>query len=231
MLQLTDKKKNFFLYLFLFLLLSTLTNKNLNTKKNHSIKINQLEVHGLSEEGNFKVYRDLEPLLYSNILFIKKNQFIKILKKNNLIDTFLIQKKYPNLIIVNIKKTDFLAITNIDNKKFIIGSNGKLIQFTDLIDPENKLPFVFGRVNLVNFIDFKKIIDESEFKFETIESFYYYPSSRWDIKTKDKVLIKLPENNLSNTLKIMHSIFLNETFKKNKILDLRIVNNIITSND
>ena len=77
----------------------------------------------------------------------------------------------------------------------------------------------------------KKIIDESKFQFEQIESFYYFPSNRWDIKTKDGFLIKLPEKNIAESLKFVTLIKIKEEFKDKKIIDLRISNQIVLSNE
>ena len=85
--------------------------------------------------------------------------------------------------------------------------------------------------NYIDFIKLKKIIDESKFSFEQIESFYYFPSNRWDIKTKDGFLIKLPEKNIAESLKFAAIIKINEKFKDKKIIDLRISNNIVLSNE
>ena len=85
--------------------------------------------------------------------------------------------------------------------------------------------------NYINFIKLKKIIDESEFQFEQIESFYYFSNNRWDIKTKDGFLIKLPEKNIEESLKFALLIKINEEFKDKKIIDLRISNNIVLSNE
>ena len=94
-----------------------------------------------------------------------------------------------------------------------------------------KIPFVFGNVSIEYFINLKKIIDESQFEYKDIDAFYFYPSNRVDIKTKDGVLIKLPHKNLSETLRMVNLIKKNDKFKNNKILDLRIVNHIITANE
>ena len=91
------------------------------------------------------------------------------------------------------------------------------------------MPFVFGKINYQELIDFKKLIDDSELNFENIESIYFFPSNRWDIKTSDGVLIKLPEKNLFEALSIASKIKSNDLLKNNKIIDLRISNNIITS--
>ena len=231
MLQLIDRKLKIFFYLILFLLLSTQITKDKDIEISFITNLNNLEVIGLSEKNNLKVYQSLKFLLTKNIFFINKNEFENILKKNNLVESFYIKKIYPNQIKIKIKQTKLLAITNKNGKKFFIGSNGKLIPGSQVEASYNELPFVYSKSNYINFIKLKKIIDESEFQFEQIESFYYFPSNRWDIKTKDGFLIKLPEKNIEESLKFAVLIKINEEFKDKKIIDLRISNNIILSNE
>ena len=231
MLQLIDRKIKIFFYLILFLLLSTQITKDKDIEISFINNLSNLEVIGLSEENNLKVYQSLKFLLTKNIFFINKKEFENILKKNNLIESFYIKKIYPNLIKIKIKQTKLLAITNKNGKKFFIGSNGKLIPGSQVEASYNELPFVYSKSNNINFIKLKKIIDESGFEFEQIESFYYFPSNRWDIKTKDGFLIKLPEKNIKESLKFAALIKINEEFKDIKIIDLRISNNIVLSNE
>ena len=226
-----DRKLRLFFYLILFFLLSTQIAKNKNIKSKISNKLNSIEVIGLSEKNNIKVYENLKYLLSKNIFFINKKELENILRKNNLIHYFYVKKIYPNLIQVKIKQTDLLAITNQKNKKFYIGSNGKLIPINQIRDFSNKLPFVYSKSNYIDFIKLKKIIDKSKFKFEEIESFYYFPSNRWDIKTKDGFLIKLPEENIAKSLKFAELIIISKKFKDKKVIDLRIPKNIILSNE
>ena len=231
MLQLTDKKIKLFFYLILFILLSTQIAKNHNISKSSTIKSNHIEVFGLSNENNLKVLKSLNSLSFQNIFFINQSNFYKILKENNLIESFYIKKFYPNVIKINIKQTDFLAITTKKNKKFYIGSNGKLIPVGDVKDFNKKLPFVFSKSNYADFVNLKKIIDKSKFVFEEIESFYYFPSNRWDLKTNSGLLIKLPEKNILESLQFAYLIEKNRKFKNNKIIDLRISNRIIVSDE
>ena len=226
-----DRKLRLFFYLILFLLLSTQISKNKNIKSNINNKLNSVEVIGLSEENNLKVYEGLKFLLTESIFFINKKELQNILRKNNLIDYFYVRKIYPNLIQVKIKQTDLLAITNQNNKKFYIGSNGKLIPINQITVFNNKLPFVYSKSNYIDFVKLKKIIDKSKFKFEEIESFYYFPSNRWDIKTKDGFLIKLPKQNIAKSLKFAELIIKSKKFEDKKVIDLRISKNIILSNE
>jgi len=229
---LKDRKKKLFFYLLLFIFLSTLENKKKNFSHNNSIlNINNIEVLGLPSEENIKIAKDLKYLLSKNIFFIKREKIREILKNHDLVQTFTIDKIYPSIIRIEIEKTNFIALTIKNNNKFFIASNGKLISFNKFINFNKKIPFVFGNVDQFDFISFKKLIDDSDFIFNEISEFYYFPSNRWDIKTNSGLLIKLPQNNLKQSLEIAYLVKSKEEFKNNKIIDLRNSNHIITSNE
>ena len=193
MLQQIDKKQKLFIYLFFLLLLTTFNNLSLSNSEYLKLKINQIKVSGLNSENNLKISEEFNKLMYQkNIFFISKDHFINILEKNNLIHSFKVTKIYPNSIDVKVKKTELLAVTDRNNKKFFIGSNGKLIDY----DSSNtNLPYVFGKAKTVDFINFVKIIEQSKFNFKEISEMYFYPSGRWDIKNKHGILFKLPKKN------------------------------------
>ena len=205
MLQLKDKKLKIFFYFFLFIFLSTQITKKQKIVNFFDIRINDIQVYGLSDEKNLEVLNSLKSLLFKNIFFVNKQSFVDILNQNNLIESFDIKKSYPNKILVEIKKTNFLAITNKNENKYYIGSNGKLISVKNN-NIEEKLPFVFSKSNYENFVILKNIIDQSDFSFDEIESFYYFPSNRWDFKTKNGLLIKLPEKKILESLQIVNKI-------------------------
>ena len=231
MLRPTDRNLKLFFYLVIFFLLSTQITKNKNVNKDFVIKLNNIIVTGLSDENNYQIYQNLKFLLKKNIFFIDKNNFQNVLEKNALVEHYNVKKIYPNLIKIEIKQADLLAITNYDNKRFYIGSNGKLISSDKIKGFNSNLPFVYSKSNYVDFIKLKKIIDASGFQFQQIESFYYFPSNRWDIKTKKGLLIKLPEKNILQSLELAYLINNNEEFNKNKIIDLRKSSHIITLNE
>jgi cell division protein FtsQ len=225
---LIDKKKKIILYFLILILLSTINNRYINYNFISFSKIQYIKVLGLSENDNLKVANEINKILPDSIFSLNKKELTDFLFKNNLIESFRIQKIYPNTVSINIKKTDFLAKTSKENKIFFIGSNAKLIDYS----PTTKhYPFVFGKLDYIKFVNFKKIIDKSGINFNTIQSIYYYPSNRWDIKDEDGILIKLPEKNLLNALKIVNKIKNDNQFIVNNFIDLRIPGRIIIENE
>ena len=195
------------------------------------MKINEIKISGLTDDEKTNLNQEFSEIFFKNIFLISQKNFTNILNKNNLIQSFSVKKKYPNSILINIKKADFLAITNIKNKKYLVGSNGKLIDYHSINNHEKKLPFIFGKVDYSDFIYFKKIVDKSEFNYENITSLYHFPNNRWDVKTKNGILIKLPEENFFNALNFANKVIYNNKFNANKVIDLRISNHMIILNE
>tara|TARA_B100001996_G_scaffold358586_1_gene323274 strand:+ start:18 stop:704 length:687 start_codon:yes stop_codon:yes gene_type:complete len=228
MLQRIDKKNKIYIYLFIFFLLSTFNNIQIINSSFLKFNIDQIKVSGLSEKNNLEITKEIKKKLIENIFLIKKEFLLKILEKNNLINSFQIKKIYPNTIEVKIKKTEFLGITNIDGNLFFIGSNGKLIHYNE---SDENLPYVFGKINVNDFIKFVKFVKKSKFDFNKIKEIYFFPSGRWDIKTLDDKLFKLPMENVEFKLNLIYELYKNEKFKDEKVIDLRFRKKIISTNE
>ena len=224
--QKIGKKQRLYLYIVIFLLLSTLNNHKLVKSDFFNFKISEINVFGLSEKNNLIISDNIKNIITENIFLVKKEFFSQILKKNNLIKSFEIKKIYPDTIEIKIKKADFLGITNIDGSFYFIGSNGKLI-YTNTFD--KKIPYGFGKVDIDEYIEFVKAINESRFDLNTISEIYFFPSGRWDIKTKDKKLLKLPIDNFETKLNLIYELYQSEKFKNVETIDFRFQNKIITT--
>ena len=216
-----DKKK-ILIYVVFFLILSTLNNITINNY--HLVKISNIEVSGLNNENNLNILKQLEFLNLKNIFFLKKKNIIEIIKKNNLVEKFHVKKKYPSSLDIKIEKTIFLANIKINENFFFVGSNGKLIE-ADL--PNSDLPFLSKNSPISEFLYFVNIIKKSTFDYNQISNIYFFPSKRWDIKTKNNIVIKLPINDIDKALKNIHYIMNNKNFLDVKLIDLRIKNQII----
>ena len=65
-------------------------------------------------------------------------------------ENIAVKKNYPSEIVVKTKKTDFLAITYINQKKYYVGENGNFI-ISDFIKYNKKLPIIFGNFKSEDF--------------------------------------------------------------------------------
>ena len=220
-MQIQTNKKIFF-YLFLFVLLGTLNNKYLfNFKLN---KIQNINIYGVNEIEKLEILKDLRMINLKNIFFLNNLEIKKILDSKNIIDNYTIKKKYPLSLEIKINKTNILANYFYDNKNYLLGSNGKLIETNN----RNKnLPSIFGKFDNISFFDLLDNIENSKFNFSNIEKLFFFKSGRWDIKTYKGVLIKLPKKNLKESLDLSVKILDDKNFGKFEVLDLRQKNQVI----
>ena len=224
--QLIDKKNKIIIYLLLLLILSTTNNKFIENQNRSTTTINQIKIVGLSNVDNKKIISELKNLFYKNILLIKKDELQKVIDKYNIIEEYNVKKIYPSTISINIKPTRFIA--RISHNDQLVGENGKLIE-----DKKNReiLPYIFGQFNSQEFLNFAKNISLSKFSFTKLKTIYFFPSNRWDILTNDDILIKLPRDNISESLNLAYKIINNNEFKNKSLIDLRINNHLIINNE
>ena len=214
--------KKIFIYLFIFLILVTANNTKLS--KFNFPKVDNFEIFGVSELENKKIQKSLKEIKKDNIFSLNKERISEIINSNNIVERYFIFKNYPSKLKIKIEKTNFLAITKKNNIDFYIGSNGNLIKIDNT---QKKLPFVFGNIDIEEFLNFKKIIDNSNFSFNEIKNFYYFKSKRWDFETKDGLTVKLPFKDVESSLNVLSKIFKKEEFKNMKIIDLRQTTQVI----
>ena len=130
--QLINKKKKIYFYLFSFLLLSTAINQKVSNTIKEPFLVKKIIIKNLSQELEEKLLFKTNYLLNKNIFAINKNKISEELNNFNYLDKINIKKNYPSTIIIDAKKTKFLASTFINQKKYIVGENGKFILANDI---------------------------------------------------------------------------------------------------
>ena len=220
MQQLISKKV--IIYLCLFFLLATVNN---NTILNFKLpKIEKIKISGFNLDQSNQVEDIIGSLKSKNIFFINQFEIKKNIFSDNAIEELSIFKNYPSTLIIDIKKTQFLAVTKKDGEDYFIGNNGKFIKKDQ---SRIKLPYVFGDLNINEFLEFKKNIDNSNFEFTQILNLHYFKSKRWDIETSTGYLIKLPRENISEVLNLFIRMTKEKNFNDKKMIDFRQKGQII----
>ena len=223
--QLIDKKK-YLLYLSIFLLLSTINSQPLINFK--LFKIKDIEV--LEDKSNINnsvkeiIENNLTIFKNQNIFLLDKKQIVKKISDNNWISNFSIQKKYPSKLIVNLKKTEPIAKIIVDNEIFYVGSNFKLIKSKIQF---NNLPNIFGKPKINQFKNLITNLNISSLSYKDISDIYYLKSGRWNLKIRDDIIIKLPRDNILESLNLVKKILDNKNINTKNTIDMTVKNQII----
>ncbi len=216
------KIKIILIYFFLLLTVGSINNSNIRNLKFEEIKY--IKISGLNNLNKELIEKDIKNLDLENIFFLKKKDFINVLNSNSLVESFIVFKKYPSTLQINIKETNLVAKINKDGKIFYIGTNGKLSEKKIF---EKELPFIFGKPNIQEFLLFKKNIDKSNFSYQEVKNLYFFPSKRWDIELKNNIILKLPKDDVKKSLNDIFQFLKNNNFNRMKTIDARVKNQII----
>ena len=200
---------------------------NLSNNKTGFFKIKNIEIinNNLVKENKIKSY--LKKLYGKNIFFVDIESFKKTLQNIDLIDKVEFKKKYPNTIKVKIYEENAIAILNKKGKNFIIMSSSKIIPENETLT-FSELPSVFGNDSEKYLPDFLNILNAKKFPVEKIKTYYFFQIGRWDIQLTNEQIIKLPYENLGESINQLIKLLKRKDFIKYKVIDLRISGKIIT---
>ena len=214
--------KKIIIYLLLFCFLVSINNISL---MNFSFpKINKIEIIGLNLNERNKIESIINDANFKNIFNLDKQYLKEKIDSINIIEHFEIFKNYPSTLKIFVKETKILAQTKKNSSNYLIGSNGKLI-LNDY--SSSSLPFVFGDLNVEEFLNFKNEVDKSNFDFKKIIKLYYFKSKRWDIETSEGYLIKLSRNDVKKDLNLFVRLSNEDKFKNKLVIDFRQKDQII----
>ena len=215
-------KKQLVIAFILFTLLTTITFKE-------KIIISQLNIKEIIVENNSLVKKKdvkklLIPIYNKNIIFLDNKEIEKALTQNSFIETFDVKKKYPQTLKIRIFEKKPIAILLNKKNKFYLSDKIELIEFKN-IKKYQDLPYVFG--NRDEFKIFYNNLKKINFPFDLINKYTLYETKRWDLETTDKIVIKLNSKNYQKNIKNYLDSRSIQNFKKYKIFDYRIDNQLI----
>ena len=216
--------KKIAVYLLIFFSLVTINNKKLS---NDFYIIKKFKIDGLNNLEAEKIFDDLKIFINTSIFLFDETKISKKIYSNKEFEKLKVFKNYPSTLNIEIQKTKFLASLKKNNNDYYVGANGNLIKANNI---NFDLPFIFGKVDIKNFLYFKEIIDQSNFRFSDIKNLYYFKSNRWDVVTKNGLTLKMLSNLTIEKLNLIFRTIQKRDFNDSKIIDYR-QNNMIVINE
>ena len=215
-------KVHFIIGVALLILLTTITiNQKIIITKFNIKEIILVNSISLKEKD---VKKSLSVIYNKNLLFLKNKEIEEILVQFTSIESFYLDKKYPNTLKITIKEKKPIAILINNKKKFYISEKLDQFEFNDK-NFNQDLPIVFG--NKDDFKIFYKNLIKIDFPVNLIIKYMLYESNRWDLETIDNKTIKLSSKNYVKNLKNYLNIKKKNNFKKFKVFDYRINDQLI----
>ena len=216
-------KRSLFGLIILFIFLTTYTPKfDFTTGSNFSIQ--KIEIEGNSILDSDEIIQKLNFLYRENLFFLNLKDVEKNLKNETFIESFSLKKIYLNTLKIIIVEKEPIAVLQNKKKKFYISTKGDLIDY-QYYERYIDLPTVFGNGKF--FYSLYQDLQNIQFPLETIKSFYFFESGRWDLVMHDDKVIKLPIKDYLVGLKNYMESKNNSKFNNYRIFDYRIKNQLI----
>ena len=208
--------------ILLIIFLSTITFKEKKVITKFNLEKIIIENNSIINKGELKEL--LFPIYGKNLLKLKSIKIKRLLSQNNFIESFDTKKIYPNTLKIKIYEKKPIAILIDKKNKYLLSEKIDLIQFEKIKNFQD-LPYVKG--NQKEFKIFYTNLKKINFPFEIVKEYILFDTNRWDIETINGKIIKLPSKNYINRLKNYLNLRSKTNFKKYKIFDYRINNQII----
>ena len=208
--------------ILLIIFLSTITFKEKKVITKFNLEKIIIENNSIINKGELKEL--LFPIYGKNLLKLKSIEIKRLLSQNNFIESFDTKKIYPNTLKIKIYEKKPIAILIDKKNKYLLSEKIDLIQFEKIKNFQD-LPYVKG--NQKEFKIFYTNLKKINFPFEIVKEYILFDTNRWDIETINGKIIKLPSKNYINRLKNYLNLRSKTNFKKYKIFDYRINNQII----
>ena len=229
MLLLTSKYK-FYLYLIFFIFLSSIFNFKFLDNYQELFTLKKININGISNYEKRKIEKELNNFQNTNIFKLGKDKVLKNLNQFNYLENIYINKIIPSSINVNLSKTSIIGKTIRNGETFYIGNNRKFINFNELSDTIETAS-VFGNFKMEEYINLLNILKNNKLNIKNIKNYNYYKNKRWDLLFFNGLTLKLPSKKLEESIQIYNKLLDNGNLTNIKIIDLRVTNQIILTNN
>ena len=192
--------------------------------------LKKININGVHYKEQINIEEELNNLKNTNILKINKFSVLKKLAKFDFLEGINVKKILPSSININLSTTPILGKTFLNGEEFYIGKNGKFIN-SNQIFKKYKTATVFGKFEVKEFLNLYNILNSQQLEIDEIDYYYYFKNRRWDLVFSNGLILKLPTKNKKDSIKIFKELIDNDKLTNTKIIDLRVSNQIIMTNN
>ena len=160
-----------------------------------------------------------------NLIGLNFNSIKEIVESSEWVKRASIKKVLPSTLKIIVIENDPYAIYFKEGKSFLIDLDGSIITEINLNNYEDDLLFVKGE-NSPELLE--QLIRNISIAFpnliQTLEEVEFIEKRRWNLKLNNKLLVKLPDENIQQSLKNLKQLFEEQEVMESNIIeiDLRI---------
>lgn len=196
-----------------------------NKFKQNNLIVRQIKIDGISFFDQKSVLNTLAIKPDTNIFSINLNDMIaKLLFTLPWIKEVKIERIYPDTLVIKIVERKPIAYFRKKSKLYLIDESGTLMESDNKIDDG----IVFSG-DMANVMAYKLLQALKAYNITCVASADYIGRRRWNIETKNGLLIKLPEDGISAALSEIKKLIEEKAIleKNISIIDFRLPDRIL----
>tara|TARA_Y100000817_G_scaffold103333_1_gene80965 strand:+ start:149 stop:883 length:735 start_codon:yes stop_codon:yes gene_type:complete len=191
---------------------------------NNSFQIKHVIIEGSKKSDKSEIENDViqfpANLKGSNFDSIKE-----LVESKEWVKRVSIKKVLPSTLIINVIENDPYAVYFSEGKSFLIDLDGSIITEINIDNYDDDLIFVRGENSPESL---EELIKDIAIAFpnltQNLKELEFIEKRRWNLKLKNKLLVKLPDENIRQSLKNLKLLFDEQEVMQSNIIeiDLRI---------
>ena len=191
---------------------------------NNSFQINHVIIEGSKKSNKSEIEKNVAEK-NGNLISLSFNSIKVIVESSEWVKRASIKKILPSTLVINVTENDPYAIYLQEGKFFLLDLDGSIITEINIDNYQDDLLFVRGE-NSPELLE--QLIKDISITFpnliQTLEEVEFIEKRRWNLKLNNKLLVKLPDENIQQSLKNLKQLFEEQEVMQSNIIeiDLRI---------
>ncbi len=191
---------------------------------NNSFQIKQVIIEGSVKSNIYEIENNVIEFK-GNLIGLNFNSIKEIVESIEWVKRASIKKILPSTLIINITENDPYAIYLQEGKSFLIDLDGSIITEINLDNFQDDLLFVKGEKSPELL---EQLIRDISIAFpnlnQNLEEVEFIEKRRWNLRLNNSLLVKLPDENVQQSLKNLKQLFEEQEVMQSNIIeiDLRI---------
>lgn len=191
-------------------------------------KIDEIRVEGIKHTSKANLSEFLSTMKGTSIFSVNLDDVRHKIEDLPWVSEATIVRKLPNKLFINLREKEPVILWQHKGQKTLLSLDGSAIPGVDL-EAYNHLPFVVGERANEHIPELFDIIRSEPELAQMTTTAVLISNRRWDIKLRDSITVKLPEDNAIEAWKNLAKLIKNEALLERdiSIVDLRIPDRLI----
>jgi len=192
--------------------------ENYSDKYQYSLSV--VNINGLNNINEDEILNVINPYKDSSIFLIPIKKIAKKIGQNNWVKSINIKSNYKDTIVISINESKPIGIYNIGNQNILFSDELKTLDNIAINEKRFSALIKFEGKNSI--YESTKLIDSLPDDFiEFVDKAFLINERRWNLKLKNNIMLKLPENNIKEALENYKKIYIN--FSNAQLIDIESI--------